>query len=205
MHPKRLAAAALEPESNGLPATASMQAAGNLELLSTPKLGLMCSSQCPGSIVLKTYDLVRDLRDQGTVMVGGFHSPMEKECLGILLRGHQPIVICPARYIDGMFIPREWAQAYEEQRLLVISGFGPKDQRVTRAKAETRNRLVAALGKALVVPHAAPNSKTLALCKEVLAGQYRVLTFADPANEELIQLGARPIEVGASGAALANV
>jgi len=196
---RRLSAAAVEPRSIRLPASSPIQAAGNLQLLSTPKLGLMCSSQCPGSIVLKTYDLVRDLRDQGVVMVGGFHSPMERECLGILLRGHQPIVICPARYIDGMLVPQEWAKAYEEQRLLVISAFGPKDRRVTRAQAEKRNRLVAALGKALVVPHAAPNSKTLALCKEVLAMQYRVLTFADPANEELIQLGARPIEAGASG------
>ena len=199
MPARRLSAVAVEPESIRLAASSPMQAAGNLQLLSTPKLGLMCSSQCPGSIVLKTYDLVRDLRDHGVVMVGGFHSPMERECLGILLRGHQPIVICPARYIDGMVVPQEWAKAYEEQRLLVISAFGPKDRRVTRAQAEKRNRLVAALGKALVVPHAAPNSKTLALCKEVLATQYRVLTFADPANEELIQLGARPIEAGASG------
>jgi predicted Rossmann fold nucleotide-binding protein DprA/Smf involved in DNA uptake len=194
-----LSAAGVELESIRLPASFPIQAAGNLQLLSTPKLGLMCSSQCPGSIVLKTYDLVRDLRDQGVVMVGGFHSPMERECLGILLRGRQPIVICPARYIDGMVVPQEWAKAYEEQRLLVISVFGSKDRRVTRAQAEKRNRLVAALGKALVVPHAAPTSKTLALCKEVLAEQYRVLTFADPANEELIQLGARPIEAGASG------
>jgi predicted Rossmann fold nucleotide-binding protein DprA/Smf involved in DNA uptake len=195
----RLAADAVEPESIGLPASSSIQAAGNLQLLSTPQLGLMCSSQCPGSIVLKTYDLVRDLRDQGIVMVGGFHSPMERECLGILLRGHQPIVICPARYVDNMVIPREWAQAYEEKRLLVISTFGPKDRRVTRAQAEKRNRLVTALGKALVVPHAAPNSSTLALCKEVLAVGHRVLTFDDPANQELIQLGARPIEAGAAG------
>lgn len=90
-------------------------------------------------------------------------------------------------------------KAYEEQRLLVISSFGPKDKRVTRAQAGKRNRLVAALGKALVVPHAAPTSRTLALYKEILAIQYRVLTLADPANEELIQLDARPIQAGASG------
>src|SRR5579871_1421110 len=113
---RRLTAAAVQPESIGLPATAFVEAAGNLQLLAKPKLGLMCSSQCPGSIVLKTYDLVRELRDQGIVIVGGFHSPMEKECLGILLRGHQPIVICPARHIDSMIIPREWAQAYDGQR-----------------------------------------------------------------------------------------
>src|SRR5579862_744755 len=71
------------------------RAAGNLLLLSTPEPGMICSSQCPGTIVLKTYDLVRGLRDRGTVMVGGFHSPREKESLSILLRGRQPIIICP--------------------------------------------------------------------------------------------------------------
>lgn len=177
---------------------ASLRAAGNLQLFRTPGLGLLCSNLCPGSIVLKTYDLVRDLRDRGTVIVGGFHSPMERECLAILLRGHQPIVICPARYIDGMVVPREWTRAYEEHRLLVVSAFGPKDRRITRVQADKRNQLVAALGKALIVPHAAPNSRTLALCKELLNAGRPVLTFDDVANQQLLQLGARPIELGTS-------
>ena len=74
-----------------------------------------------------------------------------------------------------------------------------KDRRVTRVQAEKRNRLVAALGKTLVVPHAAPNSSTLALCKELLAVGKRILTFDDTASEELIQLGAQRIELCTSG------
>ena len=31
----------------------------------------------------------------GVPMIGGFHTPMEQECLEVLLRGQQPVVICP--------------------------------------------------------------------------------------------------------------
>jgi hypothetical protein len=53
------------------------------------------------------------LRGAGIPIIGGFHSPMEKECLDLLLRGQQPIVICPARSIQGMRIcgfpqPGDW-------------------------------------------------------------------------------------------------
>src|SRR4051794_29052910 len=108
----------------GLVGVKPLWVAGNLQHLTTLEFGLICSSQCPGSIVLKTFDLVRALRDRGAVLAGGFHSPMERECLGILLRGTQPIVICPARHIDGMRVPPEWVNPHNERRLLVISNFG---------------------------------------------------------------------------------
>ena len=57
------------------------------------------------------YDLSRAMRDAGVPVIGGFQSPMEKECLRILLRGDQPVVVCPARGIENMRIPREWREA----------------------------------------------------------------------------------------------
>lgn len=44
------------------------------------------------------------LRDAGVTVIGEFHSPMEKECLNILLRGSQPIIVCPARSLENMRI-----------------------------------------------------------------------------------------------------
>ena len=55
---------------------------GNRDILRHPTLGLICSVQCPGSVIMKTFDAIRELRDAGVVVAGGFHSPMEKECLG---------------------------------------------------------------------------------------------------------------------------
>ena len=61
------------------------------------------------------------MRDAGVPVIGGFQTPMEHECLRLLLRGTQPVVVCPARGIDNMRIPRDWGTALEDGRLLVLS------------------------------------------------------------------------------------
>jgi hypothetical protein len=66
---------------------------GDVKILNTPLLGLLCSIRCPGRVIVQTYDLARALRDAGVPVIGGFHSPMEKECLDFLLRGKQPVVV----------------------------------------------------------------------------------------------------------------
>src|SRR5271157_5624986 len=91
---------------------------GDASLLNGPLLGLVCSMRCPGQVILLTYDLARALRDAAVPVIGGFHSPMEKECLDLLLRGNQPIVVCAARPLDRMRLPIAWALGIERQRLL---------------------------------------------------------------------------------------
>ena len=76
----------------------AITALGNLNALSSRRLvALFCSVKCPGDLILKTYDLARDLRQAGVAVISGFHSPMERECLDILLRGTQPVIVCRAR------------------------------------------------------------------------------------------------------------
>ena len=73
---------------------------GDVEILKRPKVGLFCSVKCPGKLILETYDLCRRFRDEGIIVASGFHSPMEEECLRILLRSPHPVVWCLAR---GLF------------------------------------------------------------------------------------------------------
>ena len=40
---------------------------------------------------------LRSLRDDGVTVISGFHSPLEQECLRILLRSPHPVVWCLAR------------------------------------------------------------------------------------------------------------
>ena len=75
----------------------SLAALGNLDLLALPKTAIFCSARCPGKVILSTYDQAAKWRDTGCCVISGFHSPVEKECLQILLRGSQPVIICPAR------------------------------------------------------------------------------------------------------------
>ena len=169
---------------------------GNLEHLNAHSLGFFCSAQCPGNLILDTYDLARELRDASVTVIGGFHSPMEKECLDLLLRGTQPIIICPARSIDRMRIPKPWKAPLADGRLLVLSPFVDHRPRVTFELAEQRNRFVACLADEVFVAHAAAGSKTLAFCEELLSHKKPVLAIDRPENSELLGLGVTPLAVG---------
>src|SRR5688572_25672067 len=96
---------------------------GNTEILAARKLGLFCSVRCPGNAILGAYDTARKVRDEGVTVISGFHSPVEKECLRILLRGKQPIIICLARSLEKIRIPAEWRHALADERLLLLSPF----------------------------------------------------------------------------------
>lgn len=168
---------------------------GNAELLKNRMLALFCSIQCPGSIILKTYDLARAMRDAGIPVIGGFHTPMEQECLDLLLRGTQPVVICPARGLERMRPSREVCDGIRAGRVLLVSMFGPRHRRATANLADERNRLVAALASGVFVSHAALGGKTEVLCREILAMGKPLFTVDSPENRNLLSLGAKPVTV----------
>jgi predicted Rossmann fold nucleotide-binding protein DprA/Smf involved in DNA uptake len=168
---------------------------GNHTLLRHELLGLFCSIKCPGDIILKTFDLVRAMREAGIPLIGGFHTPMERECLDILLRGSQPIVICPARGLERLRPSRKVRDGIETGRILLVSPFGPNYRRATAELAEQRNRLVAALASAAFISHAAPGGKTEALCREIIAMGKPIFTVDSPENSNLLALGAKPVTV----------
>ena len=165
-------------------------AIGNLGILEARLLGFFCSTRCPGNVILRTYDLALALRDAGVPIIGGFHSPMEQECLDILLRGQQPIVICPARSIVRLRLPRAWRRPLAESRLLILSPFEAKHRRPTTDLAEHRNRVVATLAAASFVAYAAPGSRTARLCTDLVAQGKRVYTLELAENARLMQGGA---------------
>lgn len=136
-------------------------------------------------MILKSFDAVTAMRDEGRTLIGGFHSPMEWECLGILLRGRQSVIWLPARGIVGMRLKPELKHAFKAGRLLILSPFEPKQKRITAALAESRNRFVGTLADRVFVAHAAPASRTLALCNELQGLGKAVFTVDDPANVSL--------------------
>ena len=71
-----------------------------ISILDADLTALFCSGQCPGDVILTMDDLARAMWDAGVPVIGGFLSPMEKECLRLLLRGRRPVVVCPARGIE---------------------------------------------------------------------------------------------------------
>ena len=167
---------------------------GNTRLLEEPLTALFCSQRCPGDLILKTYDLARAMREAGVVVIGGFQTPMEKECLHLLLRGSQPVVVCPARGIDSMRVPREWRAALGEDRLLVLSPLPSTRSRPTAELATQRNDLVAELAAQVFIAHAAPGSKTEAFARKLAALGKPLLTLDSPANANMVEMGAKVVD-----------
>ncbi len=122
-------------KKNADTAPTSITAIGNIGILRNKTLAVFISSKCPGSIILKTYDLMKELRESGVTVISGFHSPMEQECLNILLKGKQPVIICPARNIAGMRIKPEYTKPLDEGRLLILSPFSEKEKRISAERA----------------------------------------------------------------------
>ncbi len=166
---------------------------GNLRLLDEPLTALFCSNRCPGDLILKTYDLARAMRDAGVSVIGGFQTPMERECLRLLLRGEQPVVVCPARGIDNMRIPRDWRIALDKDRLLVLSPFTSTVRRPTAQLAAQRNDLVAELAHQVFIAHAAHGGKIESLVRTLSESSKPLLTLDSPANANLVGLGARVV------------
>lgn len=172
-------------------APASLSTLGNLDLLQKQALGIFVSVRCPGRFILQAHDLAQDLRRAGVPTISGFHSPVEREVLTILLRGEQPIVLCPARSLARMRIPKEYRVPLEAGRLLLLSPFDERVRRATVQTAQRRNQLVAALAEMVFIAYAAPGGKTEAFCKEVLAWGKPLYTFEE--NKSLIEMGAMGI------------
>ncbi len=193
----------LEPGTSNYPAVLrrcsddgrllTVTAQGNLNVLDSTLLGFFCSVRSPGDAILKTYDLARTLRDTDATIIGGFQSPMEKECLDLLLRGTAPVVVCPARGLNRMRTPKSWQDPLAEGRMLILSFFEGNIHRPTAAIAARRNAHIAALADRILIAHAEPGGKTEKLCKDALAQDKPVFALDSPDNAHLIELGSIPI------------
>ena len=171
----------------------TIMATGNIEILQNKTLAIFSSIKCPGAIILKTYDLMKKLRESDVTVISGFHSPMERECLNILFKGKQPVIICPARSIEGMRLKAEYKKFLDGGMLLLLSPFTEKEKRISSERALFRNYFVAAIADSIFISYAAPNSKTEQFCKELLTWNKPIYTLQNEANANLIALGLEPI------------
>jgi len=170
-----------------------IRAIGNPELLLREKLGLVCSVKIPGRVILQTYEFAKHAPQEGPVMVGGFHSPMERQCLEIFLLREVPLIICLARSIRRVRIPAPWRESLAEGRLLILSVVESRQRRPTKALAQNRNRFVAALSDRILVPYASPGGKTADLVGKAARLGKTLLTFEGPEGKGLGAVGARII------------
>jgi predicted Rossmann fold nucleotide-binding protein DprA/Smf involved in DNA uptake len=129
---------------------------GNAVILDEPLHAVLCSRACPGANIIEALDLAQQWRAENRPVISGFHTPVEKECLRIFLRGPQHLVICPARGIDPFQLPADWEMKYQHGELLILSPFPAAIRRAARDIADARNELVFALSANVHIIYASP-------------------------------------------------
>ena len=145
----------------GPDAPAQLTLLGSRALLAArPRIAFLCSRACPAAAVLPALEALQAHRDRGDAVVSGFHSPLEREALRLLLRGRSPILIIAARALDRYTPPPAWREALDEGRLLLLSPFTAEDHATVRdpRTARLRNRIVLALADERLIPHATPGA-----------------------------------------------
>jgi len=140
---------------------------GNAALLRLPLEALLCSNACPGAKIIEAMDLAQRWRAENRAVISGFHTPVEKECLRIFLRGPQPLVICPARGLDPFQLPAVWQPKFDRGESLILSPFDSSVRRAIKETAEIRNQLVVALASGVTVIHASPGGSLECLIKGI--------------------------------------
>ena len=114
----------------------------------------------------------------------------------MLLRGNQPVVICPARSIQKMRLGKDLKTGVEKGSVLVLSPFDGKMRRPTAQTSERRNQFVGALAAAVFVAYAEPGGKTEEFCKKILHAGKPLYTFESHYNKAIVEMGAKTVDSG---------
>ena len=140
--------------------------AGNLNLLEKPLTAFLCSSKYSAAAVLRSYDWAMHQREQEKCVISGFHSPLEKDVLDLLLKGTQPVIIALARGMIKRIDPK-LQEHIENGRLLIVSFFQPEINHISKETAQKRNEIVASFANEIVIAHASKGGKIEELVKGI--------------------------------------
>jgi len=127
---------------------------GNIDLLSQIDFAFLCPSKCPGNIIIKARELAFEWLKKELTVAGGFHSPVERQVVNVLMKGSQPIVICLAVPLENMSVPETWKKGILEERILVITPIRKTDaQRPTQELCDIRDKFVTKLAAKIYIPY----------------------------------------------------
>ena len=118
------------------------------------KVGFLASRKISTLSVLPALDWAMQVSKQRDIaIVSGFHSLMERNVLKLLLQGQCSIIIVLAR---GMYrkLPKQYEEAMNQNRLLIISYEKETITRVSEESAHKRNHHVEQLANEMFkIPH----------------------------------------------------
>ena len=140
-----------------------MEYLGNKELLKLSPIAFLASSTIPPDKVLKCFDWAIKMADEGSCVISGFSSYLEREVLHFLSKGKQPIVLVLARQMYKQ-IPAELQQLLDENRLLIISV--SNSPRQSKATAFERNKYICEIANQILFVGVTEKSSLYPLYKD---------------------------------------
>ncbi|WP_280258546.1 DNA-processing protein DprA [Nocardia wallacei] len=151
----------------GRPIVPALFCRGKLSLLKTAGAG-MCGSRNVSSLGIKAARACgEEVSDRGLTVVSGYAKGVDTEThLAALERGGRTIIVL-AEGINHFRVKRDFVNAIDFDRVLVISQFHPQQPWAAHA-AMARNHLIFGLGLALVVIEAGERGGTLAAGRDAL-------------------------------------
>lgn len=166
-------------------------------MIDNQSIAFFCSQSCPGDVILKAQDWANARSPASAPVIGGFHTPVERDVLRILLRGQAPVCIVLARAIEGWRAPKPLGAAIRDAeaagRARILSPFPTTERRTTTANAEARNRHILTLAPTILIAHASPGGRTEDLAREALACGLALQTFPSLHNANLLEIGAQTV------------
>ena len=153
--------------NNGLPKL------GNVALLGlSGATAFLSSRRGSAKSALACLEWAESRREESGPVIGGFHSPHERDVLDMLLRGSCPVVLVLARSL-WKTVPEELAEPIDSGRLLVVSA-APVACRVSASTALIRNRFVVEHSDEIVVGTLEPGGSLAGLLSEFPSKPLRV-------------------------------
>lgn len=139
----------------------ALRGRGGEHWLDTPMTAFFASRQCPGVSIRAGLDwALKQVSDRQPV-ISGFHSPLERSVLGLLLEARSPAVVVLARTVELARLCPAWENALAGGNLVVIS-LAQDSRQLTEVRSHLRNDLAAMLAKSIVIAHASPSGSLLA-------------------------------------------
>jgi broad specificity phosphatase PhoE len=125
---------------------------GNAELLDRPLTAFFASRTCPGVAIRAAIDWAVVEARAGRTIISGFHSPLERSVLEVILAAHGCAVVALARDATRARVPAPWREAAGQGEIAIVS-VAPNMPHLTEDLASTRNDWVTNLASLIVIAH----------------------------------------------------
>lgn len=93
---------------------------GNEQLLDQSLVAFFASRETPDDVAQRALRWAEMICQTDKVVISGFHSPLEKEVLNVLLEHKHPVILALGRSVYKR-VPQQFEQPLAEGRMLIVS------------------------------------------------------------------------------------